>query len=354
MRRLLFVLLTVALMTTLLLVGCTKATTSTVAQSITLHFANFDPPVGFVGAAHQAFADELQKRTNGKYKVDIAWGGAMGKTEDHYDLARNGVADISYFLAPLTPGLFPMSDIISLPWRLPNANVSVNALWQFYKLGYLDKEYSNVVPIFLWAGSGQSIFMKNEVSSLNDLKGKTIISHSEMNNDILSTYMGAVPVFIPHPEMYGAVQKGTADGLLLVWEGIAPFSLQEQLHYAIDLAFGNIGCVVAMNKDSYNKLPKDVQNIIKQIAEDTLLPKTIEGYNNAQSTSKDLFGKAGGKIVQLPASEISGLEQTLAPMWGKWISQAEAKGLPGKEAVNKMYNILKGLGVENPAIGYKP
>ncbi len=46
--------------------------------------------------------------------------------------------------------------VISLPWILPDASTSVNAFWQLYKKGYLDKEYENVIPIFMWAGSGQS------------------------------------------------------------------------------------------------------------------------------------------------------------------------------------------------------
>lgn len=354
-KKLLWVtILTGLLLLSTILLGACKSAATTQVQPVVLHFANFDPPVGFAGAAHQAFADELEKRTNGKYKVEIAWGGAMGKTEDHYDLVRNGVADISYFLSPLTPGLFPMSDIISLPWRLPNATVSVNALWNFYQQGYLDDEYSEVIPVFIWAGSGQSIFTVDAINTLDDIKGMKIISHSDMNNQILGDYMDAVPMFIPHGEMYGAIEKGTADGLFLVWEGIAPFSLQEQLHYAVDLTFGNIGCVVAMNKNTFNSLPKDVQEIIRQIAQDTLLPKTIEGYANAQQTSKQLFAEADGKYIQWSEADMATLEANISPMWQQWIEKTEAAGLPGKDAVDKMYKILQDLGVDDPGFGYKP
>ncbi len=69
---------------------------------------------------------------------------------------------------------------------------------------------------------------------------------------------------------------------------------------------------------------------------------------------KKLFLDAGGRINELNASEINKANQLIQPMWEGWIAAMEKKGLPGKKAVDDMYAILKGLGVENPAIGYAP
>src|SRR4030042_4905485 len=138
--RVLFVCLICLIFTSLVLVACSTPA-STGAPKV-LRFASFDSPKGFTSNAHQVFADELEKRTGGRYKVEIAWGGAMGKTEEHYELVRDGIADIGYFLTALSPGVFPMSDIISLPWVLPSSAESVPAFWEFYKQGHLDKELS--------------------------------------------------------------------------------------------------------------------------------------------------------------------------------------------------------------------
>jgi TRAP-type C4-dicarboxylate transport system substrate-binding protein len=323
-------------------------------KPITLHFANFEPPVGFASPPQQAFADELEKRTNGKYKVEIAWGGAMGKIEDHYDLVRNGVSDFSYFLPTLTPGVFPMSDIISLPWILPNAEISVKAMWELYKVGYLDKEYTNIKPLFVWAGPGQQIFSANPIESLEDISGKKLISHSEINNEILTKAMNAVPVFIPHGEMYGAVQKGIVDGMLFVWVGILPFNLQEVVRYYVDLSFGNITCVVAMNNDSYRKLPREVQNIMSDVTEDTMLPLMIKSYADTAMASQNAFDEAGGKKVQWPTADMNKMNSAMSPLWTEWITKKEKQGLPAREAVHFLYNTLKKLGIEQPAIGYQP
>jgi TRAP-type C4-dicarboxylate transport system substrate-binding protein len=323
-------------------------------KPVILQYSNPEPPVAFASPAQQAFADEVEKRTDGKYKIEIAWGGAMGKMEDHYDLVRNGIADFSFFLPPLTPGIFPMSDISSLPWILPNSEVSVKAMWKLYKAGYLDDEFRNIKPVFVWAGPGQQIFTAEPIEKISDIRGKKIISHSEINNEILRKAMGAVPVFIPHGEMYGAVQKGVVDGMLFVWVGILPFNLHEVVHYSVDLSFGNITCVIAMNKSSYKNIPLKVREIISEASEDTILPLMIKGYNEITMAGKDLFNKAGGKEIIWPSSNIDKMRLELSPLWTEWITKKEAQGLPAREAVDFMWNTLKEHGVEDPAIGYRP
>jgi len=56
----------------------------------------------------------------------------------------------------------------------------------------------------------------------------------------------------------------------------------------------------------------------------------------------------------LSAADMEKVGKVVAPLWEKWIAEKEAKGLPGKKIVKDFYNILKGMGVENPFHGYKP
>jgi TRAP-type transport system periplasmic protein len=329
-----------------------KPTAAAAAAAVkTLRFASFDTPAGFASAGQQKWAEELEKRTGGQYKVEFSWGGAMGKMAEHYELVRSGTADIAYFLPHMTSGVFPMSNICALPWVYPNAKVSVEAMWQLYKKGYLDKEYSDVKPLFVWTGPGNQVFTTFPIATLADLKGKKIITNNEVLQKLVSS-VGGVPMTTPLGEIYGALQRKIADGTFGIWVSVGPFKWYEVAAYTLEPAFGNIPCTVAMNKDTYNKLPDDVKKILTQLSEEILLPLTIKGYEDVTATSKEAFAKAGGKISQWSSADIASMSTIWKPLYDDWIATYSAKGLPAKEAANEEWAIVKSLGVDPPAIGF--
>ena len=276
----------------------------------------------------------------------------MGAFDAHYDLARTGVADISYFVAS-PPLPFPLSEIPFLPYLIPDFKTSVTAGWELYKTGYLDKEFAEVKPLFIWTGTGSCLFSKEPITGIADLKGQKLMATSAQAIAILEE-MGGVPVEVPLPEVYGALEKGVVDGAWLVWVACIPFRLQEVTSYVIEPLFGNPICAVVMNRDSYNKLPEDVKAIMDELTDDVLLPGTIEGYANVDAAGRKAFADAGGKVTTWSEADWAAQEKMLAPFWEEWIAEKEAQGMPARETVDAFWHILRDLGVEKPAIGYTP
>lgn len=134
---------------------------------------------------------------------------------------------------------------------------------------------------------------------------------------------------------------------------IIPFKLQEVLKYSIEPGIGTGLSALLMNKEYYQKLPADIQVILGEMTEEhsinfgTLL-------DNRAEFCKDQLIKAGGKINQWSPQEMAKLSDIFGDIWNTWIEDMAKKGFPAKQAVDDMYYIMKELGVENPAIGYKP
>jgi TRAP-type C4-dicarboxylate transport system substrate-binding protein len=76
----------------------------------------------FVGAQHfmtkwlVQWGEKLEKASNGRLAFKHFPGAQMAPTPAHYDLARTGQADVSWFLHGGTPGRFPLTELISLPY----------------------------------------------------------------------------------------------------------------------------------------------------------------------------------------------------------------------------------------------
>ena len=57
----------------------------------------------------------------------------LGKAFDHYDMARDGIADLTYVSPGYQPGRFPIFDAADLPFMLSNAKAGSGALDDWYR-----------------------------------------------------------------------------------------------------------------------------------------------------------------------------------------------------------------------------
>ena len=67
------------------------------------------------------WVNELRETTSGGNDIEVFPAGQMGPPPRQYDLARTGVADITHIYTAFTPGRFPRTDAMSLPFVMENA-----------------------------------------------------------------------------------------------------------------------------------------------------------------------------------------------------------------------------------------
>jgi len=110
---------------------------------------------------------ELEKRTNGKVKMEYYPAEALGKMAEMYDLVVSGVADLSLHFTGATPGRFPVTDVCQIPFvTKPGTNIEMVA-WQMYqKYPEIQKEYSDTKLLALVSSPTHSILTKKPVRKL--------------------------------------------------------------------------------------------------------------------------------------------------------------------------------------------
>src|SRR3990172_366039 len=88
----------------------------------------------FVGAQHfmskwlVTWGERLEKASNGRLVFKHSPGAQMAPPPAHYDLARTGRAEVSWFLHGGTPGRFPLTELISLPYMAGSAEIGTKGL----------------------------------------------------------------------------------------------------------------------------------------------------------------------------------------------------------------------------------
>ena len=369
MKRLLFVVLSAVIIGGLVLSGCAEPaptptpssapTTTQAPDKVTkLVFNNWGPPpeIGRSSQGFEDFANAFEELTGGRYEVEVIHGGALAGILESYDVVESGLADISMFIAQDVDKPFKMTDVISLPWTQIPCDIATKAWHEVKMAGYLDKEYSDVKLLYMFASaSADDLFMIDPIESLADLQGVKIATGGGSRQDLLKG-IGAVPVFAPPPEVYPMLQKGIVSGVLSSGYGLTISHYDEFVKYLIEpMRLFRVAQVVAMNLDLYNSMPDDIKQVVDDMAADPKYALTsADSYTKEYADILEGWLGTTGSIIQLNEEDTATLESVCAEIFENWIADREAEGWPAKEVVDLYYNSLKSLGVEKPALGYTP
>lgn len=325
------------------------------AKPINLLFAFMEPPMGPVAKVMKVWSEDLEKRTKGKIKVSLALGGALGKPGEYFGMTSKGVTDAAACIPAFgDPGLFPMSEMFELPYNIPSGKIASQAIIPFVKKGYLNKEFSEVKLMSAFGAPGDIFFTKNKpITSLADLKGKKIWNPQPGKVELLKK-MGSIPVALPPPDLYPALKKGVVDGAFCNYMFLFIYNIAELVKYSVNgMPSGTVMVTTIMNKNKWDSLPSDIQRIIDSM-NDEYSVKYGASFDTAFGYGKKAFFKMGGKELNWNPEELAKVNKTIEPLWEQWIKSKEKKGLPARQATGDFYQMLKGVGVENPALGFSP
>jgi TRAP-type C4-dicarboxylate transport system substrate-binding protein len=290
---------------------------------------------------------ELEARSNGRIKTTPYYGGALGAGVEHYDIVADGLSDMGYFTASWTPGLFPLSDVLSMPVFVGGKDVAVDIGNAMYEK-ILHQEYPDVKVLNL-NGCVQSYFWTTKpVHTLEDVKGLKMRTPGGLQTYMIEA-LGAEPVFMPLGDVYLSMETGVIDGIVTCPQLYYAFNLHEVADYAVVASFGCVAEGVIMNQDSWERLPDDLKGIVEEVTEN---PFCLTGGLDVKAID-DIMKKladAGVKFYELPTEEADRWNAIFTEkVVKKWVDQMEAVGLPGKETLLMYKEELDKHGVAFPA-----
>ena len=313
-------------------------------QVIRLKYSNFLPPTMAQSLLIDQWCKELEKRTNGRVKVMHFPGGTLTPAAQTYDGIVKGITDIGLSILSYTPGRVPLSEIIPLPLGYKSgyqASHMANAYYKKFKPKELDD-----VKVFFLMGPGPFIFhTKNPVNKIDDLKGLRIKSDANTSKIVLAA--GATPTTMPMSETYDALKRGLAEGILLPVETLKSYKFSDVTHYTYQI-YGSANTnsfFVAMNKQKWNSLPKDIQQIIDKLNEEWF-EKHAKYWSEMDKEGYDFAIKAGHKFLKATPEDEAKMRERVKPVLDAYVKDMKAKGLPGDEVLKFCLDFLKTAPVE--------
>src|SRR3990170_5088485 len=143
---------------------------SAAEKVINLKVANFFPPPSKQSKITQEFSEELERRSDGRIKVQFLGGGSLLTGPAMYKGVETGITDIGYSHVYYTPGRMPVSELIGLPIGTPTGWVGAHMAFDFYQK-FKPKEFGGTRVLALHGNAPSMIITKKPVEKLEDLKG---------------------------------------------------------------------------------------------------------------------------------------------------------------------------------------
>ena len=208
------------------------------------------------GAAVDTFARELEKRSNGRFKVQNFYSGALGAERESIEAVQLGTLDLTMTSTGPVPNFVPEVAILDIPFLFRDYAQARAALDGKIGQDMLGKFASKNLHALAWGENGFRHMTNNKraVASPDDLKG---LKMRTMENPVhIAAYKGLGIVTTPmaFPEVFTALQQGTVDGQENPLSVIMASKFdQVQKHLSLT---GHVysPCLILMNKASFEKL----------------------------------------------------------------------------------------------------
>ncbi len=220
------------------------------------------------------FGEEIEKRSGGTLTMKLYPAGQLGAGPvQQYKRTIEGVADITFGVAALTPTIFPKTMLAILPGKATNPVDSTERLWAIYD-EYLADEWSEVKVLAIGNPAGSLLVGNRNVSTMDGMKGAKIVPFAATTTPAIQG-MGAVPVALPVDEHYTGLSTGLIDVVVTSVNNLMPpWNLDEVADYAIDNPPATVQVTFAiMNKERYEGLSDEHKAIIDDLAG---LPMSLE------------------------------------------------------------------------------
>jgi len=309
-----------------------------------LKFAHFLPPNMFlVTDGFAPWAKTVEERSGGRVKVTFYPAQSLCKAKDDYDSAVTGIADIAWHSIAYTPGRFPLTEVLFLPYLGSVTTETANKVYHglYERFPEFQKEYSEVKLLWLHAGSSAGLLSaKKPIRNLEDIQ--KVLVRAVGPNAAVAEALGATPVSMTVPDTYLGMEKGTVDAAFVPTEALISFKLSEVTKYLTLGAESGFGpyCVV-MNLKVWNSLPPDIQKIIDEESI-KVSPVNARGWDLKEQEAIDLMKKTPGKeVIYISAQELEKWRAKVKPLYEKWIAEKEAKGLPGKKVFDEAVRLFQ-------------
>ena len=244
--------------------------TGSVNAATVLRFSYETPKNDSQHIGAEEFARLVKERSKGELELRLFPGGTLGDGNAMISGVRGGTIDMSMNGSSMFTGMVPELNVLDLPFMFKSRDHVYATLDGPIGEGLLKKlEAHNMISLAYWENGMRCLTnSKHPVKVPADVAGLKVRTTSNPAHIEAFKLLGANPVPMPLSELYTALETKTVDAqehpINVLWSAKL-YEVQKYLSVT-DHAYSAL--IVNINKDKFNSLSKEHQDILRQAALD--------------------------------------------------------------------------------------
>lgn len=311
------------------------------ASAETLTMSSWVPPTHFI---HTDFlvplTEQIAAATEGRVTVTIL-PAPLASPPQHWELARTGVADITWGNFTYEPERFVSMWFAEFPNAGTNAEAQSRALWQTYEQFLAGNAAFDGVKLLAVGmfGGGQLHHGSKAVTSPADIANQKFRMGGPIQEKLL-TALGAVPVAAPATKAYEMLESGVVDGSLHTMESVVNFRLEDVLkhHTVFPNGLYDATFFVAMNGAKWDGLSDADKAAIDGIIGEELSAAWGKNFDAQNPAGVEKMQAAGHAFNEASPDLTAAVDTIYSAMVADWVVAAKAAGVANPEAMLGFYN----------------
>jgi TRAP-type C4-dicarboxylate transport system substrate-binding protein len=304
-------------------------------KPVTLKMASWVPAQHPLNPSFVAWAEDIKKASNGTITATLFPSEQLGKAFDHYDMARDGIADVAYVNPGYQPGRFPIMAGAGLPFIFSNAKGGSAAIDAWYR-AYAAKEMKDVKFCFAFIHDPGTFHSKKKLLLPSDVKGLKVRPATSTIGQMI-TLLGGTNVQASAPEARDMLERGVADAITFPWGSIGLFGIDKVVTQHMDVPLYTTPFVWAMNKDKYESMSAAQKKVIDEHCTTEWAEKVAAPWADFEYGGRaKLAGQAGHESYKLSAEQIDAWKKAVAPTEAAWAEGATKAGHDPKQVMESL------------------
>jgi TRAP-type C4-dicarboxylate transport system substrate-binding protein len=299
-------------------------------KTIELKLSHWVPTSHPLQKAIEEWGDDIEKASNGTIKYKVYPSQQLGKAFDHYDMARDGIADFTYVNPGYQPGRFPIIAAGELPFLVGQAkggNRAIDAWYRKYAATEMkDTHYcfSFVLEPLTWHSVKKKIVVPADLQGLKVRPAQGTIA-------AWVTALGGTNVQSSAPEVRDLLAKGVADVAPFPWGSVLLFGVDKVTKYHMDEPLGSVMFQWLMSPATYAAMSASQKKVIDDHCTTEWAARFADPWADFEHAGLEkLKAMPGHEIYKITDAQLAEWKKSAEPLKQEWANGVKkAGGDPG-------------------------
>ncbi len=310
-------------------------------KPVNLKMSSWVPAQHPLNPSLQAWADDIKKASGGTITATLFPSQQLGKAFDHYDMARDGIADAAYVNPGYQPGRFPIFAAASLPFQFSNAKSGSAAIDAWYRQ-YAAKEMKDVYYCFAFVHDPGTFHSSKKITLPTDVRDMKVRPATSTIGQMVTT-LGGTNVQASAPEARDMLERGVADAITFPWGSILLFGIDKVVKYHLDVPLYVTPFVWVLNKDKVNSMSPAQRKVLDDHCNSQWAEKIATPWADFEANGRTKISKmAGHEMVELKPDQVAAWRKAVAPVEDTWAADVKKAGADPKQVLDSLHeNLVK-------------